>query len=70
MVGIQAGFNTIEGAIISLGVIEGKQIILLSQEPQRLFYVSFMNDEIPLEPNCTGWAEPILECLHDFCNAD
>ena len=70
MVGIQAGFDTIEGGIVSLGVIEGKQVVLLAQEPQRLFYVSFISDEVPLEPNRTGRAEPILECLHGVRNAD
>ena len=33
MMGVQAGFDTTEGAIVSLGVIEGKQVILSAQEP-------------------------------------
>ena len=33
MMSVQAGFDTAEGGIVSLGVIEGKQVILPAQEP-------------------------------------
>lgn len=70
MAGVQAGFDTTEGGVVLLGVIEGKQITLLAQEPQCFFYVSFMSDEVPLEPNIARRAEPVLECLHGVGNAD
>ena len=70
MVGIQSGFDTTEGAIVSLRIIEDEKVVLLAQQPEFLFYAKLMSDEIPLQTKCARRVEPILECLHGVCNAD
>jgi hypothetical protein len=56
---IQAGFDTVESAIVPLRIIEYKEVALLTQKPISPLDIRFSKEENPVPIECTRLEKPV-----------
>ena len=66
----QAGLDTVQSAVIALGIIECKKRALLAQNQECLFDFDVSEEKNQTLAKCSGIAQPILQFLRRICYID